>query len=303
MVVEAQGRGHLRQRLVQGVFHGIGVHVRLQRSGARVGRGAVLAGHGLHGHVQQDVQPHVPGHLLHRTAGSGMGPQGQGHGERQAGQLLRGLQLLAHIVDHQHEGGLGHGPGKRGQHGLPAGKMQDETGAAVHVGFQHTVVRPAQLRHGHVIGQQALTVRAGTQGLLAQALLQGQGQTQGGAVPFHTIMTGLLFREAGHGQQTAAGHDPGQGLAHQIVQTVPVPQPVTAGQHGLPVLGHQHGASLPGGQPQGQAQTEAEPQDTAHQQAGRRTQPPGEAVVIVSARGAGMKERQAHRFPPRRTQA
>ena len=181
--------------------------------------------------------------------------------------------------------------------------MQDETGAAVHVGFQHTVVRPAQLRHGHVIGQQALTVRAGTQSLLAQALLQGKGQTQGGAVPFHTIMTGLLFREAGHGQQTAAGHDPGQGLAHQVVQTVPVPQPVTAGQHGLPVLGHQHGASLPGGQPQGQAQTEAEPQDTAHQQAGRRTQPPGEAVVIVAARGAGMKERQAHRFPPRRTQA
>ena len=76
------------------------------------------------------------------------------------------------------------------------GEMQDEAGAAVHIGFQHPVVRPAQLRHGDVIGQQALAVRAGTQGLLAQTLLQGQGQTQGSAVPFHTVMPGLLFRKS-----------------------------------------------------------------------------------------------------------
>ena len=232
-----------------------------------------------------------------------MGPEGQGHGERQAGQLLRRFQLLAHIVHHQHQGGLGHGPGKRGQHGLPAGEMQDEAGTAIHDGFQHTVIRPAQSGQGHVIGQQAPAVRAGTQDLLAQPLLQGQGQPQGGAVAFHAVMPGLLLREAWHGQQTAAGHDPGQGLPHEIVQTVPVPQPVTGGQHGLSVPVHQHGASLPGDQPQGKAQTQAKPQDTAQQQAGRRTRPPGEGGMIAAVRGAGMKERHAHRVPPRRTQA
>ena len=51
--------------------------------------------------------------------------------------------------------------------------MQDEAGTAIHDGFQHTVIRPAQSGQGHVIGQQAPAVRAGTQDLLAQPLLQG----------------------------------------------------------------------------------------------------------------------------------
>ena len=174
--------------------------------------------------------------------------------------------------------------------------MQDHADAAVHDGFQHPVVGPAQLRQGHA-RVQALAVMAGAQSLLAQAFLQGQGQTQGRAFAFDAVMAGLLLGKTGHGQQTAAGHDPGQGPLQQHVQAVPLPEPVPGRERGrlLPCL--RNDGLVPAAQLPGQAQAQAEPEDAAQQQAGGRTRPPGGA--FVSARGAGMGTGEDHGTTPR----